>query len=70
MRTEVEEIPVVLTVPTTVQYQFDDSSPDAPHYYCWKGKTVCGPTKKEAKLRLGLVIGGAVWDEEVLGRVS
>ncbi len=64
MRTEAREMDVVVLVPTKVLYQFDDSFDSGPHYYQWNGVTVSGTTIREAKLALGMRIGGGIFTED------
>ncbi len=56
----------MLTVPTDVLYQFDDGGNTGPHFYSWRGTTAHGETKGQAKLALGLMIGGALLDWETM----
>lgn len=55
MRTKVTRKHVVIEVPTTVNYQYDDTL-DKPHIYEWSGVAAAGASKAEALEQLGIEV--------------
>lgn len=57
MRTKVTRKHAVIEVPTTVNYQFDDTiTPDKPHIYEWAGIAATGTSKAKALEQLGIEV--------------
>lgn len=60
MRTEATKMDVVLQMPALITYQYDDSTPDAPHWVEWRGRIANGPSIEAAKYQLGLKLVNAL----------
>lgn len=53
-RTKVQRRHVVIRIPTTVDYQYDDIADDEfPHVVMWRGVAASGRSEKDAVTRLG-----------------